>query len=112
MRIPTDDEILVLHWKHAPTPAALDVVYPHCEIVCGIAEQLYARSSAGAEIDIDLAQAGGLLHDVGVYGLYDQAGNLDGANYGRRAGCRIELLQEEGLPKAICRFASHHTGVG
>jgi uncharacterized protein len=112
MRIPTDDEILVLHKKHAPTPAALDVVYPHCEIVCGIAEQLYSRSSASAEIDIDLVRAGSLLHDIGVYELYDHAGNLDGANYILHGVLGYDLLQEEGLPEVICRFASHHTGVG
>ena len=112
MRIPTDDEILGLHEKHAPTAEALDLVYTHCVIVCGIAEQLHSRLSAGQEIDIDLARAGALLHDVGVYRLYDNAGNLDGGNYIRHGILGYELLQEEGLPEAICRFASHHTGVG
>jgi uncharacterized protein len=120
MWIPTDDEILALHRKHAPTPAALDLVYTHCEIVCGIAEQLYSRStasasastSASAEIDIDLVRAGSLLHDIGVYKLYDDAGNLDGPNYILHGILGYELLQAEGLPEAICRFASHHTGVG
>jgi uncharacterized protein len=116
MRIPTDDEILVLHKKHAPTPNALDLVYTHCEIVCGIAEQLYSRStestSTSGEIDIDLVRAGSLLHDIGVYKLYDDAGNLDGPNYILHGVLGYELLQEEGLPEVICRFASHHTGVG
>ena len=112
MRIPTDDEILGLHEKHAPTAGAFDLVYTHCLIVCGIAEQLHSRLSAGQAIDIDLARAAALLHDVGVYRLYDKAGNLDGANYIRHGVLGYELLQEEGLPEAICRFASHHTGVG
>jgi uncharacterized protein len=112
MRIPTDDEILILHKKHAPTPDALDLVYTHCVIVCGIAEQLYSRLAPELAIDIDLVRAGGLLHDVGVYRLYDDAGNLDGANYIKHGILGYELLQEEGLPEAICRFASHHTGVG
>jgi len=118
MRIPTDDEILRLHEKHAPTATALDVVYTHCVIVCGIAEQLHCRLGAGQDtdididIDIDLARAGALLHDVGVYRLYDNAGTLDGGNYIRHGILGYELLQEEGLPEAICRFASHHTGVG
>ena len=112
MRIPTDEEILGLHEKHAPTAGAFDLVYTHCVIVCGIVEQLHARLVVGQEIDIDLARAGALLHDVGVYRLYDKAGNLDGANYIRHGILGYELLQEEGLPEAICRFASHHTGVG
>jgi uncharacterized protein len=112
MRIPTDEEIFGLHEKHAPTADALDLVYTHCVIVCGIAEQLFSRSGPSLEIDINLARAGGLLHDIGVYRLYDDAGNLDRGNYIRHGILGYELLQEEGLPEAICRFASHHTGVG
>ena len=112
MRIPTDEDILRLHEKHAPTPKAFDLVYEHCVIVCGIAEQLHCRMGADQEIDIDLTRAGALLHDVGVYRLYDSAGNLDGGNYIRHGILGYGLLKEEGLPEAICRFASHHTGVG
>jgi uncharacterized protein len=112
MRIPTDEDILRLHEKHAPTTKAFDLVYTHCVIVCGIAKQLHSRMGSDQEIDIDLARAGALLHDVGAYRLYDPAGNLDGANYIRHGILGYELLQEEGLPEAICRFASHHTGVG
>jgi uncharacterized protein len=112
MRIPTDEEILVLHEKHAPTPAALDLVYTHCVIVCAIAEQLRSRPGAGLDVDIDLARAGSLLHDIGVYRLYDDAGTLDHANYIRHGLLGYELLHAAGLPEAICRFASRHTGVG
>jgi uncharacterized protein len=112
MRIPTDEEILRLHEQHAPTPDALDLVYTHCLIVCGIVEQLHSRSTADRELDVGLARAGSLLHDIGVYRLYDDAGRLDRGNYIRHGILGYELLQEEGLPEAICRFASHHTGVG
>jgi uncharacterized protein len=112
MRIPTDEDILRLHEKQAPTAKAFDLVYTHCVIVCGIAEQLHSRMSPDQEIEIDLTRAGALLHDVGVYRLYDNAGNLDGGNYIRHGILGYELLQEEGLLEAICRFASHHTGVG
>jgi uncharacterized protein len=110
MRIPADKEILVLHEKYAPTPEALDLVYTHCQIVCAIAEQLHARS--GADVDIDLVRAGSLLHDIGVYRLYDDAGQLDHANYIRHGVLGHELLLEEGFPEEIGRFASCHTGVG
>jgi uncharacterized protein len=110
MRIPGDKEILVLHEKHAPTREALDLVYTHSLIVCGIAEQLHGRS--GLDLDIDLVRAGSLLHDVGVYRLYDDAGRLDHANYVRHGLLGHGLLQEEGFPEAICRFASCHTGMG
>ncbi len=110
MRIPADREILALHEKHAPTPEAFDLVYPHCLIVCGIAEQLHARS--GADLDIELVRAGSLLHDVGVYRLYDETGKLDHADYIRHGVLGHGLLLEEGFPEEICRFASRHTGVG
>jgi uncharacterized protein len=110
MRVPGDQEIRALHEKHAPAPAALDLVYTHCLIVCGIAEQLHARS--GARLDIALVRAGSLLHDIGVYRLHDEAGELDQANYIRHGVLGHELLLEEGFPEEICRFASHHTGVG
>jgi len=110
MRVPTDREILALHEKHAPTAKALDCVYTHCLIVCEIAEQLHA--SSGQEGDLDLARAGCLLHDIGVYRLYDDAGELDHANYLRHGLLGHELLREEGFPEGICRFASCHTGVG
>src|SRR6202451_1001655 len=91
MRIPTDKEILVLHEKHAPTPGALDLVYTHCVIVCGIAEQLCSRLGPGLGVDIDLARAGSLLHDIGVYRLYG-AGSLDHANYIRHGVLGYDLL--------------------
>lgn len=110
MRVPTGAEILGLHEKHAPTPEALDRVYTHCAIVSEIAEQLH--TSADLDVDIELVRAGCLLHDVGVYLLYDDAGTLDHANYIRHGVLGHELLRVEGFPEVLCRFASHHTGVG
>jgi uncharacterized protein len=113
MQIPTDEEILSLHSRHAPTAEALDLVYAHCQAVCAIAEQLMSRPTpAIAGIDVDLVRAGCLLHDIGVYLLYDEAGVLDHASYIRHGVLGHDLLAEEGIPERICRFASHHTGVG
>ncbi len=78
-------------------------VYGHCEIVRGIAERLLSHT--GLDLDADLVRAGSLLHDIGVYRLGDGA-------YVRHGVLGHELLAEEGLPEALCRFASHHTGVG
>lgn len=110
MRIPGDEEILALHEKYAPTPQALDEVHTHCVIVCEVAEQLHARG--GIDADIALVRAGCLLHDIGVYQLYDDAGRLDYPRYIRHGLLGYQLLREEGLPEAVCRFASHHTGTG
>ncbi|MDP9869071.1 MULTISPECIES: HD domain-containing protein [Streptosporangium] len=110
MQIPTDKEIRRLHAKHAPTREAFDLVYTHCEIVCGIAEQLLDR--ADLDLDADLIRAGSLLHDIGVYRLYDHDGKLDHARYLRHGILGYELLLEEGFPEIICRFCSCHTGMG
>jgi uncharacterized protein len=110
MRIATDEEILALHREHAPTSGALDLVYTHCQIVADVAGQLLAAS--GFPADAALVRAGCLLHDIGVYPLYDQAGRLDHAGYIRHGVLGHELLREAGFPEVICRFASHHTGVG
>ena len=110
MGIPDDAAIRVLHERHAPTPEALGAVYTHSRIVCEIAEQLHA--SSGVDADLSLVRAGALLHDVGVYRLYDAAGRLDHGQYIRHGVLGHELLRAEGLPEEVCRFASHHTGVG
>lgn len=110
MQLPGDKEILALHEKHAPSREAFDLVYTHCVIVCEIAEQLL--SGSGAVLDADLVRAGSLLHDIGVYRLYDADGMLDHSRYVRHGLLGHELLSEEGFPEQVCRFASCHTGMG
>lgn len=110
MRVPGEEEIRALHVKHAPTPEAFDLVYTHCHIVRVIAEQLLA--CVGDGLDPALVRAGGLLHDIGVYRLYDDAGRLDHAHYVRHGLLGHELLAAEGLAEGVCRFCSRHTGMG
>jgi uncharacterized protein len=108
IRIPRDEEIRALHEKHAPTREAFELVHTHCEIVCAIAERLLD----GTGLDADLVRAGCLLHDIGVYRLYDAAGELDHARYVRHGVLGHELLSGEGFAEALCRFCSCHTGMG
>lgn len=110
MWVPTDGEIRALHEKWAPSRAAFEVVYTHCVIVCEIAEQII--EVAGLEVDVELVRAGCLLHDVGVYRLYDMSGLLDHKGYVRHGVLGHELLRGEGFPEEICRFCSRHTGMG
>jgi uncharacterized protein len=110
MLIPTDREIRALHEKYAPSPEVFDLVYTHCEIVCGIAEQLLTQP--GHELDAELVRAGSLLHDIGVYRLYDTSGEIDHAGYVRHGVLGREILRGEGYPDVICRFCSCHTGMG
>ncbi len=110
MVILDDKEIRALHEKYAPSPEAFELVYTHCEIVCDIAEQLLSRSASS--LNADLVRAGSLLHDIGVYRLYDANGRLDHSRYVRHGLLGHELLSGEGVPEAIARFCSRHTGVG
>ncbi|MFB4307580.1 HD domain-containing protein [Actinomadura sp. GTD37] len=110
MRIPGDDEIRALHKRWAPGREAFELVWTHCVIVCEIAEQLMGRAGPGA--GADLVRAGCLLHDVGVYRLYDADGRFDHAQYVRHGVLGHELLADEGFSEAICRFCSCHTGMG
>ncbi|MEI5524439.1 HD domain-containing protein [Streptomyces brasiliscabiei] len=110
MILPTVDEIRALHERYAPSHEALDLVFTHCEIVCDIATQLAAQTAL--PLDADLVRVGALLHDIGVYRLYDQAGRLDHRNYIRHGVLGYEILQEEGFPEPLRRFCSCHTGVG
>jgi uncharacterized protein len=108
--IPTDRQIRALHQRYAPTADAFELVYTHCEIVCTVAEQLLGAHRPS--LDIELVRAGSLLHDIGVYRLFDAEGRLDQANYIRHGVLGHALLQELGLPERVCRFCSCHTGVG
>ncbi|MFI1417662.1 HD domain-containing protein [Streptomyces sp. NPDC020731] len=110
MRIPGPEEIRALHEKHAPTAEAFTLVHAHCETVWSIAEQLISASRL--DVDAELVRAGCLLHDIGVYRLYGDDGRLDHKNYVRHGLLGHELLAGEGLPGPLCRFCSHHTGVG
>ncbi|MGW5878892.1 HD domain-containing protein [Nocardiopsis terrae] len=110
MLIPTDEQIRALHERHAPTPEAFERVYTHCRAVCAVAEQLLDRAAPG--VNADLVRAGCLLHDIGVYRLIDGSGRIDHARYVSHGVLGHGLLAEEGLPEVLCRFCSHHTGVG
>ncbi|MDI1465232.1 HDIG domain-containing protein [Catellatospora sp. KI3] len=108
--IPSDRQIRDLHERYAPNQAAFDLVYTHCEIVCAVAEQLL--DGGHPALDADLVRAGCLLHDIGVYRLYDQAGRLDHGEYMRHGVLGRDLLRELGFPEQVARFCAHHTGVG
>lgn len=111
MTLPTTEEIIALHKKYAASDTAFDIVYIHCQIVWEIAQQLI-DSSRAFDVDIELVRVGCLLHDIGVYRVCDADGTLDKANYLTHGVYGYEILKREGLAEAICRMASHHTGVG
>lgn len=111
LKLPTYDEIKNLHKKYAPADSVFELVFTRCEIVSEIAVQLAEKSNI--EVDIELVRVGCLLHDIGVYPLFDEHGvERDPSQYITHGVRGEEILQNERYPTTICRFASHHTGAG
>jgi uncharacterized protein len=106
----SDDEVRALHARYAPTPAAFDLVHTHCVVVAAVAAQLLRRRPQ--PVDATLVHVGCLLHDVGVYRLYDGQGRIDRPNYLRHGILGEQLLRDLGYPDVLSRFCSHHIGVG
>jgi len=98
-----------LHKKYAPTPEAFERVFTHSQIVNDVAQALLKNSSS--TLDKELLHVGCLLHDIGVYKVYDTQGNISD-DYIKHGILGDTLLQSENFPEEIRRFASHHTGVG
>lgn len=105
------DDIKILHKKYAPCESVYDLVLTHSRIVNDIALQLAEDNRL--TIDRYLVETGALLHDIGVYPLFDVTGKLrEGVNYITHGIEGETILKYEGFPEAIVRFAAHHTGVG
>lgn len=110
MTLPSYEEIISLHKKHAPTDGAFDLVFTHCQIIRDIAQQLIVASDV--PVDQELVKVGCLLHDIGVYRLYLPDGTIDHKNYIKHGILGYDLLRDEGFDEEICRIASCHTGMG
>lgn len=110
MTWPTVEDARALHTKHAPTPAALELIHTHCEIVAALALDLADRGRL--DVDHDLVRIGALVHDIGVYTLYEPDGTITPGTYIRHGVAGHAILQAEGWPDQIARICSCHTGVG
>ncbi len=110
MTLPSRDAIEQLHRKYATTDDVFEIIYTHCLIVEEIA--LWVAETKGLRVDKNLLSIGALLHDIGVYRFYDKQGTETPDNYLRHGIYGYEILKTEGFDEVICRFGSHHTGVG
>lgn len=103
-QLPTPVAIEFLHRQTAGSAERFDLVFTHCQIVWAIAAQLIENHQL--RVDVELVRAGALLHDIGVYILEPNE------PYIRHGAVGAWLLQKNGYPDSLCRFASCHTGVG
>jgi uncharacterized protein len=111
MHLPTFRHIENAHKKYAPSEAAFNLIFTHCHIVAEIAAGLVAQKNIS--INRELVNVGTLLHDIGVYELLNERLELIQPESYITHGVRGEaILRKEGFSEAVCRFASHHTGVG
>ncbi len=109
--VPSLSDIQSLHHKYAPSDKAFDVVYTHCMIVWEICQELLTNKPQ--PINLDLVQAGALLHDIGAYRFIDAAGKFTtGRPYLQHGIAGYELLFAEKVDESLCRIAKAHTGVG
>ena len=107
----SNDDILALHKKYAPSDAVFQLVLTHSQIVYDIALQLLQQLNL--DLDHDVVRIGTLVHDIGVHRLLDMNGALlAGKHYITHGVEGEQILKAEGFPEVIWRFASHHTGVG
>lgn len=107
----SDDDILALHRKYAASDAVFELIYTHCRVVRDIALDLAKTSQLS--LDIELVACGAMVHDIGVYELFDARGTLKPDTHYIQHGVEGEtILRNEGFPEVLSRFASHHTGVG
>jgi uncharacterized protein len=107
----SDAAITTIHQQYAASPTVYELVWTHSLIVRDIARQLIKHSQLA--VDSELVRLGALLHDIGVYRLLQADGSLrPGAHYITHGIEGEAILQREGFPEAVWRFAAHHTGVG
>jgi uncharacterized protein len=107
---PDYDEIVQLHKKCAPDSRAFEIIFTHSTIVRDIALYLASKNNL-KDINIQLIEAGALLHDIGTYELYEN-GKFDRDRYITHGVLGYEILRKEGYPESLCRIASNHTGAG
>ncbi|MES2630519.1 MAG: HD domain-containing protein [Patescibacteria group bacterium] len=108
-RLPTESEIIALHEKYAPSEAIFDAVYSNCQAVWRIAELVLALKER--KINEELVKAGCLLHDIGTYKLIQPTDTIS-VGYVNRGVAGEQIIEEEGLPKALGEILAHHVGLG
>lgn len=108
--LPSMEDIRSFHLALSPTSESFNQIWTHSNIVWEVAKQLITKNNL--PVDEKLIQVGALLHDVGIYQLIDINNNLQADKYIQHGILGEKLLQQAGFAVEICRFASHHTGVG
>lgn len=93
-----------------------EIVWTHSLIISEIAIQICnsLETKYGIRSNLELAQIGSLVHDIGVYQCYDDEMYPDknAPMYISHGLLGEKILRGEGYSIEIARFASCHTGTG
>jgi uncharacterized protein len=111
MALPTEQEIIDLHKKYAPNEAAYLQFYNHCSMVWEIAKNILNKNKL--DIDEELVKVGCLLHDVGVYKLFEEDGTFyRPIEYLRHGILGKEIIDTEKIDERIGLMITRHIGMG
>jgi uncharacterized protein len=98
-RLPSREQALELLRKNNCSPKVIS----HCKAVAELAVETACKlEKKGLKIDVDLVQAGALLHDLGR----SKTHTVDHAVVG------AEIAESEGLPESVVRIIRRHMGGG
>ncbi len=90
-----------------------DIIWTHSLIIADIALQIAKNltNKYKIKIDIKLMKTGDLLHDIGVYQIFDEKLHLT-KDYIQHGILGYKILKSEGYSEQLAGFALCHTGVG
>ena len=109
--IPSKTKIENIHRRYAQSDTVFHLVYEHCQIVAEIA--IWCVKEKQLDVNVDILEAGCLLHDIGTYALFDAYGRDNNEhNYKQHAIFGAALALEEGLDIRIADMIRTHVLMG
>jgi len=98
-----------LHQKYANNKKELDSIWPHCQGVWKVCQELVSSSRAerGDPVDLAILKPAALLHDIGVYII--KKNNLP---YIQHAIEGAKILKKENFSQEVISAVLHHVGSG
>ncbi len=110
------DTFYNLHKKYAPSEKILDLVWSHSLNVEGIVKKIIADHPE-LQIKEDLARAGAIAHDIGVYLVEPCSCHKKGREkskepYIKHGVIGADIIRNEGLGKEVALMVERHIGTG
>lgn len=108
--LPTNKELVQLHYKYAASDIVRELIYTHSQIVGEIA--LLINKDKNLNIDPNFIHAAALIHDIGAYEFIDADETFNTSLYICHGITGYKILKNEKFDETLCRIAKRHTGVG